>query len=608
MEQQLDSPVPQMGRTVTEYRVRPPGGLLQDLLRGSSQQSPKLFESHNGAITCLREPGTPQAKVTAQVFGCGPRPLSVPMLPLHGSPGTGVSMVLSPSPRDWRSPSPRWNCSLSPTPGGSRGPRREPREPPWPTTLNEKFFGLVVRDGPWGANTSGAIGYCPCTVQLTEEALVIDPSGCECPGSASFLPHVLPWATIVEACMVEATGACQWQPDTHPCAVRIRSVHGCRGECPAEVDVQIALPTPAFSTRLLSAVRDKKRLQLARRCNLRADSPSAKEPSYIAMESVTAIVPCSSVQVASLSRKRYFWSEDGSPEVSPRVEDKPSCAMPLFACARSLEAQLGAASLAPPAPAEVLEAWIFWSRLEIDSDFQRCALRMDKLGLSARPLDVPDGSSSSRAPAELLHIPVTSILLVGKGTNPHTQPKDHSEVSWPPPPHPHIVGLEIRGVPIPARSRSRGSSKSGSRRPGGALKQTTAVMVLCFRIQDEANMVMQAIVEHRKHQLLATLRTSLVACAGEPYKKVGHTLGEGDKEGHNSPASRGRAQACYNALTPPSPSPRPSTLPPPHQLPQMVASTGGEVFWQLPAERPRAEGCQQVSNGAAGDATPASRQ
>merc|ERR1719421_824378 len=112
---------------------------------------------------------------------------------------------------------------------------------------------------------------------------------------------------------------------------------------------------------------------------------------------------------------------------------------------------------------------------------------------------------------------MSSILWISKGTRPQL-PQDHNgghgtalqnlttfihtngqteiEIPWPPPPYPHIIGLEIRGVPS---AKYGGAGKPGSgRRPGGAVKmsQATAFMALCFQSEDEAEMVMAAAIEH----------------------------------------------------------------------------------------------------------------
>merc|ERR1719327_2394989 len=136
--------------------------------------------------------------------------------------------------------------------------------------------------------------------------------------------------------------------------------------------------------------------------------------------------------------------------------------------------------------------------------------------------------------------------------------------SHPESPHPHVVRVEVKS--LPTYKKTEKSEKNGMQ-----------VMTISVCTQREADTIMQAALEHRRHQLLAAIRTSLP-------KGLSNLVGQ-------SPDA---------LLSPPPPPARPAALPPPHQLPQMVASARGEVFWHLPPKR--ANSHQQTPRR--GDATP----
>lgn len=607
-----------------------PGDLLQDILRPSSpSRKPVLQKGGERALSFDRE------------VGAGPRPVSVQLLAKQASPDVSrcLSMVRDPSPPPCYL---RTEVSPSISPVNSYFPAAQYDSSSISTPSDMSFSGFL-----WRPQTQQKIedlegeqsGKHQCTMRLVERGIMMDCGKPQVNTVLSFgwsQTYEIPWAAITEACVVDTLGT---ETKTAFRVVRLRIAKGSSAARSAEIDIHVALEDADHSAQFLSSVRSWKRWQFARRCRtaldggMSPDEVALSDFAGLAIEadagSCAATVPHSlsrDIQAASLSRQRYFLGDDQDDQIPRDRKDACQDAPPAFASKIS-ESSLSEAStqssargcLDSPATLELQAAWIHWASSEQKNAsvgvFRCSVLCIDKLGLTARPhAAVQDGRMS-----DLIHISMSSILWIGQQQRQNSLPSPKKIVSIfadiksasavvegaftmgrleeeaisPDPPHPHVVRVEVRSLP------TFGSGKLPPKLKGKAAKSENSgepmmIMTISVRTQREADLIMRAAMEHRRHQLLAAIRTSLPGSIKDGLA-ISRTLGD-----DRSMSRERQGGSPEGSLSPPRRPPRPATLPPANQLPQMVASSRGEVFWHLPPTRARSH--QQTPRR--GDATP----
>lgn len=622
--------------TFIKAERRGPGGLLQDILRPGSPkrksacQVKRKVEEHK-SVCPVNQKVEERALLDG---GAGPRPELVQLVakPLEASPPCCLSLVRDPSPGPCYSPHPA-ERSMSPQRSHFYSVQCDSSAS---TPSEGSFSGFLLQSEPPQSRISvedGQSGRHECVVRLAEQGMLVDCSTKARSTTFSFgwsQKYEIPWAAIIEACAVETpraaiieAGACR--------VVRLRTAKSSSAVRSAEVDIYFAFKDQDqdHSAQFLSSIRCWKRWHFARRCQTAFDEygMSSAEVALsdfagLAIESdagsSAAAVPHSlsnTISVASLSRQRYFLKDERgweSARDSIPKDRKDTCqdTPPVLktGVVETLSpdgATVWGSNLNPPAPLEIQAVWIHWTSPESSNAFFSAfccsVLCIDKLGLTARPHATSHGRTG-----DLIHISMSSVLWIGQGQRPcpvlnqkgnqkhnifadiksavvgisgYTVEPPQEDLLPSNPPHPHVVRVEVRST--------RTAGRAGKSEKSGVL-----VMTISVRTQHEADTILRAAMEHRRHQLLAAIRTSL---PGSLTNRVSRTVSTPDYV--ERCASRDTERS---SLSPPPPPPRPAALPPAHQLPQMVASAKGDVFWHLPPQR--ANSHQHTPRR--GDATP----
>jgi len=264
-----------------------------------------------------------------------------------------------------------------------------------------------------------------------------------------------------------------------------------------------------------------------------------------------------------------------------------------------------------PAPLHLDEAWLFLE--PACSRFQRCSICVDKLGLSLKPFGGDEGKH--RISTELLSFPHTSIIDVCEDLHFAPPVQGHAikveqggaSMAWwlslpfarriffgseathaPTPPHPHLVRIRIRAV-LAGRTMqlqtSAGQPPPWGRGPAPMEPPRPPVSLwVCCTSKDQMSKITSRLTAFQRYGIALTLSShvnTLTVCARRH---------EGDRRSRRSDehpiAPRiASGDASPRLLEPPPWPRRPSNLPPPSRLPQMVSNDDGEVFWCIPRSR-----------------------
>jgi hypothetical protein len=286
------------------------------------------------------------------------------------------------------------------------------------------------------------------------------------------------------------------------------------------------------------------------------------------------------------------------------------------------------------------------------SVFQRCAVSVDKLGLTVRPLvaaeKVPDGTKGAVPAAgtargggkdvvmltETLNFPISAVVDVTDETE--FKPGDHlaqpvpapappqverrmgpivqrrslipfaralfskatadaasssSSSSKVEPPYPHLVGISVRGS---LAGRMHGPEKAPAHMRLNAAPPPPMSMFLSFADKDESRQFVSKMLVHKKYQLSVSLSTyihTFTAVSQRESVARGHHLTD------ESPLSL-RMQQQGPSLEPPPLPCRPADVPPASRLPRMVTNDEGEVFWYIPRKQQQAQQQTQAAQAA----------
>jgi hypothetical protein len=159
------------------------------------------------------------------------------------------------------------------------------------------------------------------------------------------------------------------------------------------------------------------------------------------------------------------------------------------------------------------------------------------------------------------------------------------------PPTPHLVGVRVKGA---LAGRANGAERVPAHMRLRAQPPPPIVLFLCFAERSEALQFISKVLAYKKYQLTVAVHmqvTSLAAVSRRETLRRGHKLFE------DSPiARRMPSQDAASSVEPPPLPPRPSNLPPPNKLPQMVTNDEGEVFWYVP-KKPQAPGSEASGSG-----------
>lgn len=475
-------------------------------------------------------------------------------------------------------------------------------------------------------------GYQPCGLRLDQRGLVLESTSKAKAGAA---PWIVPWASIFEAsaCEDPSEGTPYMPPQTHQCLVRIAATHRPQTNG-APCTVHIALSSDGGVDRFLSALKEQKRLQFAQRCAEHANAPIRSEHAAFFGTSLAQSDLQGGPGVPNATPPAFVSRCETMNQKFGQAASTQQLPVPLNASMASLLVNYSPADLEQPLPLELPQVWVYISRTF--STFQRCAISVDKLGLTVRPLVIAaklpeNGRKGAKAVqngsddpqefvlmTETMNFPVSSVVDVvedpdfnaaaaaetipppapppeaqrpgggppRKATMPfaralgHADGDEKSARSRLAPPHPHLVGVRIKGA---LAGRGPGQEKAPVQMRLRAQPPPPVTMVISFSLKDEAVQVISKMLAFKKYHLSVALAAHLNtynAVSQREAQRQGHRLIE---EGPLS--KRMQSQEEASLVEPPPLPPRPSDLPPPSRLPRMVTNDEGEVFWYIPRKR-----------------------
>jgi len=462
-----------------------------------------------------------------------------------------------------------------------------------------------------------------CSIRISSVGLTAEPESIV-PNVSQLPGHwAVPWDGISHICEAEVLAESSRPPPSHIHVVQVTA-----SSCSGFLGCSGCIALIAFSTNdgmqsFLRAVTARMHHHILRQ-NGDAPAQGFRLDGEVGPQRTRANAQLSSLGVGAAAVK------DAEPLHVVHVNNVP---VPLTSTMASLFTSFQAEDSEQPTPVNLEKVWIYMP--PTCNGFQRSTLCVDKLGLTIRPVVAADKlPETSRRGAvltseeavlmtEALNFPISSVVDVVEETDfapatasarpqPSTSTLDHkrnnagssrrcvmpfaralfahsstgdSSGGPPIPPHPHLVGVRVKG----ALAGRHHAERTPAHLRLHAQPPPPVVLVLSFPVKEEALLFISQMLAYKKYHLSVALSTyinSFTAVSTRESQRRGHHLME-----ENDCMHRMQQQVTAPSVEPPPLPPRPADLQPPNRLPRMVTNDEGEVFWYIPRKQKPPASC-----------------